>query len=126
MKRIILSFAVLTLLMVYNVYSEGFLIKYCEETLNMLEICAENIKKEAYSEAEVTADKLLDSWEKHNTLLSVIIGDSDISKSYGNIVAISRCLDDSTYEECLSAIRDCQGNIREIKEQNRTGLGNVL
>ncbi len=126
MKRIILSFAVLTLLMVYNVFSEGFLIKYCDETLNMLEICAENIKNEAYSEAEVTADKLLDSWEKHNTLLSVIIGDSDISKSYGNIVAIARCLDDTTYEECLSAIRECQGNIREIKEQNRTGLGNVL
>lgn len=126
MKRIILSFAVLTLLMVYNVFSEGFLIKYCDETLNMLEICAENIKNEAYSEAEVTADKLLDSWEKRNTLLSVIIGDSDISKSYGNIVAIARCLDDTTYEECLSAIRECQGNIREIKEQNRTGLGNVL
>ena len=126
MKRIILSFAVLTLLMVYNVFSEGFLIKYCDETLNMLEICAENIKNEAYSEAEVTADKLLDSWEKHNTLLSVIIGDSDISKSYGNIVAIARCLDDTTYEECISAIRECQGNIREIKEQNRTGLGNVL
>ena len=126
MKRIILSFAVLTLLMVYNVFSEGFLIKYCDETLNMLEICAENIKNEAYSEAEVTAEKLLDSWEKRNTLLSVIIGDSDISKSYGNIVAIARCLDDTTYEECLSAIRECQGNIREIKEQNRTGLGNVL
>lgn len=126
MKRILLSFTILSLLLIYNICSENYLMTYCEETIKMLEICAEDIKKEAYTEAEITADKLLESWEKNNTLLSTIIGDSDTCEAYGNIVAISRSLDDSMYDECLSAIRECQGNVREIKEQNRTSLGNVL
>lgn len=126
MKRILLSFTILSLLLIYNIYSEMYIINYCEETDYMLEACAEDIKKEAYQQAEITADKLLDSWESRNTWLSVIIGDSDISKAYGNIIAITRCIDDAVYDECLSAIRECQGNIREIKEQNRTSLGNVL
>lgn len=126
MKRIIIPVIVLTALIVYSIYSENYLIDFCDETYLALESCGENIKKEAYAEAEATADKLLSVWEKQNVFLSVIIGDSYVSDAYGNIVAISHCLKDKLYSECLVLIRECQGNISEISEENRTGFGNVL
>ena len=126
MNRIILSFTILGLLLIYSAYSESYLMDYCEETLTTLETCAEQIKKEVYPQAEITADKLLADLEKRNTLLRVIRGDSDVSKVYGKIVAVSCYIDDAIYDECIVAIRECQGNVRELKEQNRTGFGNVL
>lgn len=126
MKRIVISFIILTALIIYNIYSENYLINFCDDTYVELERCGDNIKKEAYSEAEATADKLLDQWKKRNLVLSVIVGDSEISESYGNIVAISRCLKDGLYNDSLMLIRECQGNISEISEENRINLDNIL
>lgn len=127
MKRILLSFTILFFLIGFNIYSEYYLINYCDDTYVTLEVCADNIKKEAYPEAKAAIDKLLNKSEKHLTfMLSIIIGDADISKAYGSIVALSGYLDDALYERCLGEIRVCQGNLREIKEENRTDLGNIL
>lgn len=126
MKRILLSFAILLLLIGFNIYSEYYLINYCNTAYMTLEVCADNIKKEAYPEAEAAIDKLLNDSENLTFMLSIIIGDSDISKAYGSIVALPGYIDDALYERCLGEIRVCQGNLREIKEENRTDLGNVL
>ena len=126
MKRIIITFIVLSMLIIYNICSEDYLIDFCDMTYETLEICGNNIKKEAYTEVEATADKLLNEWEKRYLLLSIIIGDSDISSSYGKIVAISRCLKDTLYDDCLKLIRECQGNIREISDENRLNFENIL
>lgn len=126
MKRTVISFIILTALIIYNIYSENYLINFCDDTYVELESCGDNIKKEAYSEAEATADKLLYKWEKRNLLLSIIVGDSDISESYSKIVAISRCLKDALYDDCLVLIRECQGSISEISEENRLHFDNIL
>lgn len=126
MNRIITSFIILAVLIAYSIYSENYLISFCYETYADLEICGEHIKKEAYGVAEAVSDKLLDKWEKHNLLLSVIAGDSDVSESYSEIVAISRSLKDGLYEDCLLIIRECQGNISEISEENKLNFDNIL
>ena len=126
MKRMVVTFIILGVLIVYSVCSESYLVDFCDETYNVLEICGDNIKKEAYAEAEATADKLLNEWEKRNLFLSIIIGDSAVSESYGKIVAISRCLKDSLYDDCLMLIRECQGIISETGEENRINLDNIL
>lgn len=126
MKRMVVTFIILGVLIVYSVCSENYLVAFCDETYNVLELCGDNIKKEAYAEAEATADKLLDEWEKRNLFLSIIIGDSDISESYSKIVAISRSLKDSLYDDCLMLIRECQGIISEISEENHINIDNIL
>ena len=126
MNRIIISFTILAILVAYGIYSENYLVNFCDESYRDLEICGDNIKKEAYGEAEAVADKLLDKWEKRNLLLSVIVGNSDISESYSEIVAISRCLKDALYDDCLMLIRECQGNISEISEENKLNFNNIL
>ena len=70
--------------------------------------------------------KLYDLWEENDVLMSVFIGDDSVIEPQKGIVTIRLSLKDENYEECLIAIRECQGYIHEIIEINRTSFGNVL
>ena len=44
MKRLIASFVILCLLFAYNLFTEKYVLDFCDSLNESLEICAENIK----------------------------------------------------------------------------------
>ena len=126
MKRIILPFIILCLLMGYHVYCEKNLCDFCDEAVSTLEICAEQIKEEAYPLAQNTADRLLDILDERYVFFSSYAGNTDIAVIYSDIVTLKRYLGDRDTDHCISAIRACQNNIDKLKSTNRTDLGNLL
>ena len=126
MKRLISSFVILCLLFAYNLFSERYVLSYCDELTASLEECADNIKSESYIKAADNITGLLDSWQKRDTFLSVVIGDEALIEPQKCIISIYYCLGDKSYDACLQSIRECQGYIREIYDNTRTNLGNVM
>ena len=70
--------------------------------------------------------KLYDLWEEKDDILSVFIGDDSVVEPRKSIVSILLSLQDENYEECLINIRECQGYIHDIKENNSTNFSNIL
>lgn len=126
MKRLIFSFLVLCTFLLYNYCSEKYVLDYCTKIDSILEICAEEIKEEKYSQAQGTVSILLNDWENNDIILSVFIGDNSIIEPQKSIISIYRSLGDENYSYCLFAIRECQGYFHEIYENTQTNLGNVL
>ena len=126
MKRLIASFVILCLLFAYNLFTEKYVLDFCDSLNESLEICSENIKSKNLTLAEKNITALLISWQKKDTFLSVIVGDEALIEPQKSIVSIYYCLLDKNYDSCLQAIRECQGYIREICDNTRTNLGNVM
>ena len=126
MKRMAMAFALLFILILYTFFSEKYVLNFCQSIDGMLKECALLISQEKYSQAESTVSKLYDVWEENDELLSVIIGDDTVKDPQKNIVSIRLSLSDGNYDECLVTIRECQGYIHEISENNRTDLYNLL
>ncbi len=126
MKRLIMSLILLGLFFGYNLFSERYVLEYCKEIDSSLEICADCIKAKNFSLAEDTINNLLYSWQKKDTFLSIIIGDEALIEPQKTIISIYYCLLDGNYDSCLMDIRECQGHIREIYDNTRTNLGNVM
>ena len=126
MKRLIASFIIIVLIFGYNVFSERYVLSYCEELNSRLEECGDNIKEENYSQAKNNISDLLDSWQKRYTFLSVLIGDEALLEPQKIIVSIYYSISDESYDTCIQDIRECQGYIREIYFNTRTNLGNVM
>lgn len=126
MKRLILSFIILALLICYNLFSEKYVLSLCEDLDKRLEMCAANIKENDLSAAESNISELLDFWQERDIFLSVIIGDQSLTEPQKSIISIYYCLRDENYEACLQGIRECQGYIREIYDNTRTDPGNVM
>ena len=80
-------------------------------------LCAENIKSKNLTQADKNITALLISWQKNDTFLSVIVGDEALIEPQKSIVSIYYCLLDKNYDSCLQGIRECQGYIREICDQ---------
>ena len=126
MKRLLFSFVLICILIVYSYFTEKYVIDYCSYLDNTLQKCADELKEEKYSSAKETADELMDSWEKNNILLSVFIGDDSVVEPQKSIISIYHSIKDENYDYCLLALRECQGYIHEIKENTQTNLANVL
>ena len=126
MKRLTFAFCILLALSFYNYYAERYVIDFCSEIDGILETCAIQISEKNYSQAESTVSRLYDLWEDKDVIISVFIGDDSVIEPQKCIVTIRTSLKDENYEECLISIRECQGYIHEIVENNRTNLGNVL
>lgn len=126
MKRLALAFSLLLILIMYTLFSEKYVLGLCEDVDSILQECALLITQEKYSQAESTVSKLYNLWEENDILLGVIIGDDAVKEPQKNIVSIRLSLADKNYGECLIAIRECQGYIHEISENNRTSLYNLL
>lgn len=126
MKRLIASFVILCLLFAYNLFTEKYVLDFCDSLNESLEICAENIKSKNLTLAEKNITAMLISWQKKDTFLSVIVGDEALIEPQKSIVSIYYCLLDKNYDSCLQGIRECQGYIREICDNTRTNLGNVM
>ena len=126
MKRLCFAFLVLLSLGLYMLFTEIYVLKFCDNLGGLLEICATEISQEKYSQAESTVSKLYDLWEEKDDVLSVFIGDDSVIEPRKSIVSILLSLQDENYEECLINIRECQGYIHDIKENNSTNLSNIL
>ena len=126
MKRLTFAFCILLILGFYNWFAEKYVINFCKEIDSILESCAVEIKEEKYSQAEKTVSKLYNLWEERDVLMSVFIGDNYVIEPQKGIISIRLSLKDENYDECLISIRECQGYIHEIIENNRTSFGNVL
>ena len=126
MKRLCMAFLILLSLGVYTLMAEMYVISFCDELSIILEGCATEIAQEKYSQAQGTVSKLYDLWEEKDDILSVFIGDDSIVEPRKSIVSILLSLQDENYEECLINIRECQGYIHDIKENNSTNLNNIL
>lgn len=126
MKRLASAFCILLILGLYNWFAEKFVIDFCSEIYDILEVCSSQIKEEKYSQAESTVSNLYNLWEETDDILSVFIGDSTVVEPRKSIVSILLSLQDENYEECLINIRECQGYIHDIRENNSTNLSNIL
>ena len=126
MKRLCIAFSILLVLSIYSVYSEIYVLRFCDRLNEMLESCAIEISQEKYSQAESTVSRLYDTWEEKDDILSVFIGDDSVVEPRKTIVSILLSLKDENYEECLINIRECQGYIHDIKENNSTNFSNIL
>ncbi len=126
MKRLVFAFLVLSLLFIYNYYSEKYVLDYCSELYYRLEDCAKEIKEEKYSQAKSTVSEILIDWEENDIILSVFIGDGSIVEPQKSIISLYQSVSDENYSYCLFAIRECQGYFHEIYENTQTNLGNVL
>ncbi len=126
MKRLSFAFIILLLLVFYSIYAEFYVINFCDNLSGLLENCAGEISQEKYSQAESTVSKLYNIWEEKDDILSVFIGDDSVVEPRKSIVSILLALQDENYDECLINIRECQGYIHDIKENNSTNLSNIL
>ena len=126
MKRLICAFSILLILGFYNWFAEKFVFNFCKEIDSILEVCSVQIKEEKYSQAESTVSKLYNIWEENDDILSVFIGDATVVEPRKSIVSIMLSLNDGNFDECLINIRECQGYIHDIKENNSTSLSNIL
>ena len=126
MKRLALAFCILLILVLYNCFSEKFVIDFCSKIYDILEVCSVQIKEAKYSQAESTVSKLYNIWEENDDILSVFIGDATVVEPRKSIVSIMLSLNDGNFDECLINIRECQGYIHDIKENNSTSLSNIL
>ena len=126
MKRLCVSFLILLSLSLYNLYAEYYVLNLCDELIEILENCAEDIRQEKYSQAESTVSKLYDFWEEKDDILSVFIGDDSVIEPRKSIVSILLSIRDGNFDECLINIRECQGYFHDIKENNSTNLSNIL
>ena len=93
---------------------------------SVLQECAVSITEEKYSRAKSNVSKLYDLWEENDILMSVFIGDDSVVEPRKTIVSIILSLQDENFDECLINIRECQGYIHDIKENNSTNLRNIL
>lgn len=126
MKRLALAFTILILLIIYTFFSEKFVEDFCMQVDSVLQECAVSITEETYSRAKSNVSKLYDLWEENDILMSVFIGDDSVIEPQKSIITIKNSLEDENYEECLVNIRECQGYLHYIIENNRVNLGNVL
>lgn len=126
MKRLALAFTILILLIIYTFFSEKFVEDFCMQVDSVLQECAVSITEEKYSRAKSNVSKLYDLWEENDILMSVFIGDDSVIEPQKSIITIKNSLEDENYEECLVNIRECQGYLHYIIENNRVNLGNVL
>ena len=126
MKRLCVSFLILLSLSLYNLYAEYYVLNLCDELIEILENCAEDIRQEKYSQAESTVSKFYDFWEEKDDILSVFIGDDSVIEPRKSIVSILLSIRDGNFDECLINIRECQGYFHDIKENNSTNLSNIL
>ena len=126
MKRLFAAFIILLVLGLYTFFAEIYVLNFCDNLSGILESCATEIAQEKYSQAESTVSKLYDLWEEKDDMLSVFIGDDSVVEPRKSIVSILLSLQDENYEECLINIRECQGYIHDIKENNSTNLSNIL
>ena len=126
MKRLFAAFIILLVLGLYTFFAEIYVLNFCDNLSGILENCATEIAQEKYSQAESTVSKLYDLWEEKDDMLSVFIGDDSVVEPRKSIVSILLSLQDENYEECLINIRECQGYIHDIKENNSTNLSNIL
>lgn len=126
MKRLCIAGVILIILCLYTLYAEIYVISFCDELNVMLEDCASMISEEKYSQAESTVSKLYNIWEEKDDILSVFIGDASVVEPRKSIVSIMLSLNDGNFDECLINIRECQGYIHDIKENNSTNLSNIL
>ena len=126
MKRLCVAFIILLSLSIYNIFAEVYVINLCDELTVILENCANNIIDKKYSQAESSVSSLYDIWEEKDDILSVIIGDNSVIEPRKSIVSILLSLRDGNFDECLINIRECQGYIHDIKENNTTNLSNIL
>ena len=102
------------------------MLNLCDELIEILENCAEDIRQEKYSQAESTVSKFYDFWEEKDDILSVFIGDDSVIEPRKSIVSILLSIRDGNFDECLINIRECQGYFHDIKENNSTNLSNIL
>ena len=126
MKRLFVAFIILLILGLYTFFAEIYVLSFCDNLSGILESCAAEIAQEKYSQAESTVSKLYDLWEEKDDILSVFIGDDSVVEPRKSIVSILLSLQDENYEECLINIRECQGYIHDIKENNSTNFSNIL
>ena len=126
MKRLISAFCLLSVLIFYNWFAERYTIDFCRKLDAVLETCSAQIKEKNYSQAESTVSKLYNLWEENDIILGVFIGDDSVVEPQKTIISIQLSLRDENYEKCLISIRDCQGCLHEIIENNSTNFGNVL
>ena len=126
MKRLCASFFILLTLSLYAFFAEMYVLNFCNELSTLLENCAIEIHQEKYSLAESTVSKLYDIWEEKDDTLSVFIGDDSVVEPRKTIISIILSLQDENFDECLINIRECQGYIHDIKENNSTNLSNIL
>ena len=126
MKRLCMAFLLLLILGVYTFFAEMYVLNFCDDLSELLETCAMEISQEKYSQAESTVSKLYDMWEEKDDILSVFIGDDSVVEPRKSIVSILLSLQDENYDECMINIRECQGYIHDIKENNSTNFSNIL
>lgn len=122
----IVAFLILLVLSVYMLFSEMYVLDFCSEIRELLKTSAEEISQEKYSQAETTVSKLYDIWEEKDDILSIFIGDDSVIEPRKTIVSILLSLQDGNFDECLINIRECQGYIHDIAENNSTNLSNIL
>lgn len=126
MKRLSLAFSVLLILVLYTFFAEKYVLDFCNDVDGILHDCALLITDEKYPQAQSTVSKLYDMWESNDEFLSIIVGDDTVREPQKSIVSIRLSFEDENYEECLITIRECQGYIHEISENNRISLFNLL
>lgn len=126
MKRLCMAFLLLLILGIYTFFAEMYVLNFCDDLSGLLETCAMEISQEKYSQAESTVSKLYDMWEEKDDILSVFIGDDSVVEPRKSIVSILLSLQDENYDECMINIRECQGYIHDIKENNSTNFSNIL
>ena len=126
MKRLALAFSLLLILLLYTFFSEQYILDFCQKADLILQESALLIADKKYSQAEDAVSKLYDIWEEKDVIMSVFLGDECVVEPQKSVVAILTSFEDKNYKECLISIRECQGYVHEIIENNRTSLGNVL
>ena len=126
MKRLILAFGLICILISYSLLTEKFILSFCDNINDTLQICADLIAEEKYSQAEHAVSMLYNIWEEKDDIMSAFIGDDSVVEPRKSIVSILLSLKDGNYDECLINIRECQGYIHDISENNSTNLSNIL
>lgn len=126
MKRIIGAFLIGSVLCYFNLWGSRQICFVCENVGSQLEECAVKIKDKEFEEAKSISRTVLTSWQEKSEILSIVLGDNVLSAPSEDIFALYKCVEDASYSQALSFIRQCQGCLQNIMDSQSLSLGNIL
>lgn len=125
-KRLIIAFSILLLCISFSVFSYFKLCKLSEEFSVQFSFCAEKVKEKDYTTAIRFAEKIEESFEKHNKFIGAVVGDDIVDTLHSNIPSIKHLLNDENYAKALEVIRACQHTAEEIPKGEKISIDNIF
>lgn len=126
MKRFIGALLIAGLLFFMTVFAENKMENSCSDMSLALEICANHLRNKEYDRALETLDSIDVRWHENEFIMGVVTGDITFRSAGIDINTVYDCINDKNYSQALLIIREIQSCFKQVIEDRRLTIGNIL